>query len=344
MYAPMSVICAVDVVGAVIVIALSFYSLYLMRGIYKRRKGVGLYIYLYYQTVALAVFAVSRSVGHVAKHVLIALGYADVWKALAPVSGSINSFTFIVFGLAALMYANIRSVSERVDSLEKTGRELKSSRELTMRSLEEKEILLKEVHHRVKNNLAIISSLLTMQSRKMRGVQSIRAFEDSRNRIMSMALIHEKLYQSEDLRSINVREYFVSLVHKLMHSYGISDDSVGLEMDITVESMEIDTLIPCGLIINELVSNSLKYAFLNTEEGVINITFKVDGEYMKLDVSDNGDGLPKKLDVDSVGSLGLQIVGALVNQLEGELEIDRSIGTGFKIRFPYATASTYLED
>ncbi len=342
MYAPMTLVSVIDIVGSSMTIALSFYAVYIMRKTYRQKKYIGLYIYLYAQTIALAIFATSRSVGHIAKHVLVTFGLADVWKALAPVSGSINSFTFIVFGLAAILYSNIKTMSDRIDVLEKSREDLRQSREMAMKSLEEKEVLLKEVHHRVKNNLAIVSSLLTMQSRRVKGVKNIRAFKDSRDRIMSMALIHEKLYQSEDLRNINVEEYLQSLILRLMQSYGTGTENIALEMDIRIDTMEIDTLIPCGLMINELVSNSLKYAFLETLEGVLSISLSKDGDRFELEVADNGDGLPEGFETGSSETLGLQIVDALVGQLEGEMKIDTTEGTRFMVSFKDRGTRPYL--
>lgn len=333
MYAPMTLVSIIDIIGSSLTIALSFIAVYIMRNTYRQKKYVGLYIYLYAQTIALAIFATSRSVGHIAKHILVTLGHAEAWKALAPVSGSINSFTFIVFGLAAIMYSNIKTMSDRIDVLEKSREELSQSREMVIKSLEEKEVLLKEVHHRVKNNLAIISSLLTMQARRVKDVKNIRAFKDSRDRVLSMALIHEKLYQSDDLRNINVEEYLRSLITKLMLSYGTGEDNIALEMDISIDTMEIDTLVPCGLLINELVSNSLKYAFLETLEGAISISLSKDGDRFALSVADNGDGLPDGFDIEASETLGLQIVYALVGQLEGDMKIDRAGGTRFTVSF-----------
>jgi PAS domain S-box-containing protein len=210
----------------------------------------------------------------------------------------------------------------------------KQAEEQIKASLEEKEVLLKEIHHRVKNNLQIISSLLDLQSRYIKDDRSLEIFKESQSRVKSIAFIHEKLYQSKGLARINFAEYIRDLTVSLFHSYGVS--STAIKRQITVDSalLDIDTAIPCGLIINELVSNSLKHAFPADKGGEIRINLRSDNDkkYI-LTVSDNGVGFPKDLDFRNTESLGLRLVRALTNQLKGNIEIDSNGGTEFKIIF-----------
>ena len=191
------------------------------------------------------------------------------------------------------------------------------------RSLKEKELLLREIHHRVKNNLQIISTLLTLQSAQIKDQKVIDLYKESQNRIQSMALIHEKLYQSQEISRINLPDYVQTLVSDLFFSYGTDKELIEPVLDVDDVSMGIDTAIPCGFIINELVSNSLKYAFPEGE-GKINVSLHKlsDGNY-SLKIFDDGIGLPQNLDIRKTDTLGLQIVNNLVNQIDGKLEIER---------------------
>jgi two-component sensor histidine kinase len=199
-------------------------------------------------------------------------------------------------------------------------------------SLQEKEVLLKEIHHRVKNNLQIISSLLSLQSEKINSENPAKTFRESQDRIRSMALIHEKLYQSKDISRIDFAEYTRSLTAYLFRSY-VTGPGIGIAIDILDVSLGIDKAIPCGLIINELVSNSLKYAFPDGRSGEVRISLaRGDSDYT-LTVSDNGVGLAADLDFRNTSSLGLQLVNTLVCQLEGTIELNSSHGTVFRITF-----------
>ncbi len=209
----------------------------------------------------------------------------------------------------------------------------KRAEEQIRESLKEKEVLLKEIHHRVKNNLQVISSLLYLQSKKINDEGSFQIFKESQNRIKSMALIHEKLYRSEDLAKIDFAEYIRNLTNSLFRSYEVSSSKVELKIKVDETSMGIDTAIPCGLIINELVSNSLKYAFPDGREGEINIGFHSDDGKFNLVVGDNGVGFPEELDFRNTQSLGLQLVNTLTGQLDGEIYLDKNGGTEFRITF-----------
>lgn len=202
-------------------------------------------------------------------------------------------------------------------------------------SLMEKEVLLREIHHRVKNNLQIISSLLNLQTRCVEGEETINVLKESQNRVKTMAMVHEKLYQSEDLKDVNFKEYIENLVSDLFYSYGVKKGTIDLQIDADDIKMDIDTAIPCGLIINELVTNSLKYAFPGpNKEDIVKVGLKkLQQDKLRLFVSDNGVGLPENLDMENVETLGLKMVKILVNQLKGTLEVDRANGTRFKIIF-----------
>jgi len=205
-------------------------------------------------------------------------------------------------------------------------------------SLKEKEVLIKEIHHRTKNNMQVISSLLNLQSELIKDQQYIELFNDSRNRIRSMALVHEKLYQSSDLTNIDFNDYVKNLSNGLLMSYDISPARISVAVSEHGMNLPIDTAIPCGLIINELISNSLKYAFPDGKAGKITITFNqtsIDGNSgYELKVSDNGIGIPDDIDIRKTRSLGLQLVTNLAeHQLQGEIALTRSHGTEFSIRF-----------
>ena len=201
-------------------------------------------------------------------------------------------------------------------------------------SLNEKEVLLKEIHHRVKNNLQIISSLLDLQANYVDDKEAINVLQESQNRVKSMAMIHEMLYQSPDLASINISNYIQNLVQDLFYSYGAKNNVIPI-IDVEQTFLNIETAIPCGLIMSELVSNSLKYAFPNNETiGEIFVSVHSYDKEFELIISDNGIGLPEDLDFkDMQTSLGLRLVNMLVKQLEGSIELERTHGTKFKIKF-----------
>jgi len=200
-------------------------------------------------------------------------------------------------------------------------------------SLKEKETLLKEIHHRVKNNLQIISSLFNLQARKLKSGQALEIIKDSQSRVKSMALVHEKLYQSKDLTRIDFAEYVRSLTTHLLRIYRVGPATITLKLNIKDVLLDINAAIPCGLIINELVSNSLKHAFPDGREGEIQIALHpITENQIELIVSDDGIGFPKDRDFRNTDSLGLQLVCILVDQLGGTIELDRSEGTTFTIK------------
>jgi len=204
-------------------------------------------------------------------------------------------------------------------------------------SLVEKEVLLREIHHRVKNNMQVISSLLNFQTRYINDKQFITILNESQNRIKSMALIHEKLYRSSDLSNIDFNDYITNLSHDLFKFYGVDTDRITLKLDLERIAFEIDTAIPCGLLVNELLTNSLKHAFPDGRRGEICIMLreKADsGSTYEMVVSDNGIGIPADFDIAKTKSLGLQLIHTLTeHQLQGRLSLDRTNGTTFHITF-----------
>ncbi len=211
----------------------------------------------------------------------------------------------------------------------------KKETEKVKSSLKEKEVLLREIHHRVKNNLQVISSLLSLQSQYVKDKDALQMFKETQDRVYSMALAHEKLYQSENLAEINCRDYIKRLADGLYHSYGVSPKDIELEMDVKNISLNIDRAIPCGLVINELISNALKHAFPShwSEKKKIKISVnqKKNGKIILI-VKDNGIGIPKELDFRKTKSLGLQLVIALAEeQLGGKIILNRKEGTEFRI-------------
>jgi len=201
-------------------------------------------------------------------------------------------------------------------------------------SLEEKEVLLKEIHHRVKNNLQIIVSLLSLQSEYAQDEQAVELFRESQFRVKSMALLHEKLYETEDLAHINFGDYIRDLSNELLSSYGADMGNIKLKIDVEDVFPSLDVAVPCALIINELVSNCLKYAFPGDRGGEIRIGFDLDKQdNYTLSIGDNGAGFPKDVDFPNEQTLGLQLVSTLAEQLEGSVVLDKSAGTTFNISF-----------
>lgn len=241
----------------------------------------------------------------------------------------------------------LMQIQEHEDALQKAHHELERrakelQKELTIRksaesqikkSLQEKEVLLKEIHHRVKNNLQIISSLLYFQSKKAKSKNTHELFNESQNRIQSMALIHEKLYQSDDFENINFEEYLKSLTSHLLFSYGVRSKDIQMQIHVDNIPISIEKAIPCGLIINELISNSMKYAFPNDSKGEIQIQLKKQKKDIELIVQDNGIGISRDINWETSKTLGLRLVHTLVQQLHGTLEIKNEKGIEFKIQF-----------
>ena len=197
-----------------------------------------------------------------------------------------------------------------------------------------KEVLLKEVHHRVKNNLQIISSLLNMQADVLSDAGQIRIFRESQQRVQAMAAIHERLYSQEDMERLDFREYVETLSRDLFYAYGIDSDLVRLRLQLGAVSLGLNQAIPCGLILNELLTNSLKYAFPGTRSGEISVKLSCEQDQrVMLTVADNGTGLPLGFDWTQSQSLGLKIVDILTGQLGGTLHHEPGPGTEFSLIF-----------
>jgi len=212
--------------------------------------------------------------------------------------------------------------------------EQKQAQDKLTASLKEKEVLLKEVHHRVKNNMQVISSMLSLQSQHITDKASRAMFEESQNRVRSMALIHEKLYTSEDLAHIDIAEYIHSLTHQLITTYRTIASRVNMDITVTDIFLAITTAIPCGLIINELVTNALKHAFPHQQKGTITVSMTPStNDSLILTVSDTGIGFPEEIDFRNTTTLGMQLVTSLVEQLDGTITLDRSEGTRIRIEF-----------
>lgn len=213
--------------------------------------------------------------------------------------------------------------------------ERKRAEEAIRESLHEKNILLKEIHHRVKNNLQIISSLLNLQSNYLSDDDSKTLFKETQNRIKTLALVHEKLYKSEDIEYVDISEYIKSIVSFLSYSY--NKEYIDVKYDFSDEKLErfdVEKAIPCGLIINEIVSNSFKYAFPKVFQGEVKVTLSKEHKTYVMNVEDNGVGLPENVDFENSESLGMELIYSLVEQLEGEIKVNCKKGTKYQITFP----------
>jgi PAS domain S-box-containing protein len=225
----------------------------------------------------------------------------------------------------ALVHLNEEMLAE-IDQRKDVERQLQLS-------VSEKETLLKEIHHRVKNNLQIIASLLNLQSQYIKDEQTLSVIKDSQNRIKTMALIHEKIYQSKSLDRIDYGDYLEKITRSLFESYGVSPKKVAMKIHAKNVMLHIDKAIPCSLIINELLANSFKHAFPKDRTGEVRIDVRHDGDTIRLLYSDNGIGLPESITLDHTGSLGMRLISGLTQQLKGTVEIQRGGGTTFLIAF-----------
>jgi PAS domain S-box-containing protein len=221
--------------------------------------------------------------------------------------------------------AILRDVTERVAAEEKI-----------MTTLREKEVLLKEIHHRVKNNLQVVASLLGLQARASAGDEMRRMLLESQNRVYTMALLHESLYHSPNLSQIDFPDYIHQLVSHLFRSYGVETGRIHLETKLDRLYLDLDTAVGCGLIINELVSNSLKYAFPNEASGIIRIELQSSDHVACLVVADNGIGVGNHIDLATAKTLGLRLVRTLVEQLGGSIELRSNGGSEARLSFPVA--------
>jgi len=203
-------------------------------------------------------------------------------------------------------------------------------------TLKEKDFLMQEIHHRVKNNLQIISSLLNLQLKQTEDNKTHSILTDSRNRIQSLALIHEKIYQSENLNEFNLSTYINTLSVNIFRSFMNNASMRTLNVDIKNDCYaDLDICIPCGLVINEIITNSIKHAFPENQKGIISLTLESDKNTLNIIVSDNGIGIPKDIIVEESKSLGLHLIKLLtINQLKGKIDINTENGTKFNISIP----------
>jgi two-component sensor histidine kinase/DNA-binding response OmpR family regulator len=211
---------------------------------------------------------------------------------------------------------------------------VRHSEEQLLAALQEKEVLLKEIHHRVKNNLQVVSSLLKLQSEYCDDPRTVDAFRESQNRVKSMALVHERLYRSQDMARIDFGEYIRSLARDLFRSYNAQVSGITLKVDAANSALDIDRATPCGLITNELISNALKHAFPNGQAGEICVGLSLSDGVFRLAVRDNGVGFPENLDFRKTDTLGLKLIQTLVRQLKGTFTVRSQDGTEIEVRFP----------
>ena len=230
----------------------------------------------------------------------------------------------------------LASLQRRIDELEEHHRALEKSLETTLR---EKELVLKEIHHRVKNNFQIVMSLLSLQENRITEQDTLSMFRDMENRIRAMALIHEKLYQSRDLEKIDFDDYITTLVNDIQRVQEYDGKKETIEFDLEKIRLEMEQAIPCGLMINEIVTNSMKYAFPGgNARGIITISMKNTGyDMVELVISDNGSGMPPAINHDNPGTLGLQLISLLgKNQLRGDINLKTGPGRGTEYRIVFS--------
>ncbi|MBN2417051.1 sensor histidine kinase [bacterium] len=234
--------------------------------------------------------------------------------------------------MANLLAKNMRRSLDR--ALEEIERRKEITRELE-KNLREKEDLLKEVHHRVKNNLTVITSLINLQERQMKNKdQAFKAFQEIRDRIFAMAQVHEKLYKSDSFSHISLRQYTENLANHLFTIYA-TDKQITRTLDIDDIELKIELAVPCGMLINEILINSLKHAFIKRKTGQIAIDIsRLPGNRCTIVIQDNGPGLPKKVNTDDPDSLGLKLIDLLTQQVNGELTITNDNGARFEVVFP----------
>jgi two-component sensor histidine kinase len=245
-------------------------------------------------------------------------------KAEAITGLAVNIFTIVSISIIGVLTSRTQ---KEIDTRTQTEFRIREA-------LGEKEVLLKEVHHRVKNNLQIISSLLNLQSNQIADQKTRDALRESQNRVRSMALIHEKLYQSSDLAKIDFSEYVKSLAADLFRSYQRGLGKVNLIVEADEVALELDRAIPCGLILNELITNALKYAFSEGRYGTLRVELRAGPDHeIKLQVADDGVGMPPGFDYRNADSLGIKLVQSLTAQLDGQLQVEQSNGTVFQISF-----------
>lgn len=243
-----------------------------------------------------------------------------------------NGERFVSYLTASFIYDEGKNIVGSMGISRDITEEIKQKNELED-SLREKEVLLQEVHHRVKNNLQIISSILNLQSSYINDKKILNILKESQNRIKSMSYIHENLYQTNDFSRVNFGEYIKNLSSNLLLTYLQPGKKVNLKIDVEDVFFNLDLAIPCGLIINELLTNALKYAFPENSSGDIEIKMKKSGQDILLSIEDDGVGMDKKIDIEKTETLGLQLVSSLANQIDATIQLELERGTRFIIEF-----------
>jgi PAS domain S-box-containing protein len=239
-----------------------------------------------------------------------------------------------VFAIARDVTAQKLAEVERA-RLVASQQEVARSERAALHSLREKEVLLREIHHRVKNNLQVISSLLSMQARYLPDAEARAIFAQSQNRVQSIALVHEQLYRSADLSHVHFEGYVQSLIENLFYTYGAAERGIACEIDVGGVQLSVDQAIPCGLLINELVTNALKHGFPSGRRGLIRVLLCADRSgTLHLTVADDGVGIPRDFDLHDTRSLGLDLIFTFAEQLDAVIEVEREAGTAFVLRFP----------
>ncbi len=238
-------------------------------------------------------------------------------------------------GIALLQWFTTTLVEDALNESRNYSIELEKLTQEQSSSIKEKNILIQEIHHRVKNNLQMISSLLNMQSRLVKDPRILGPLQDSKNRVLSMAVIHEKLYQSNDLAHINLADYVDDFVDTLLSIYSPSVGSISIDVQVEEIFMDINIAIPFGMLINELLTNALIHAFPKEKHGRINIQVGNNGSHIELTVSDDGVGIPNYVDIGQPNTLGFQLVDALVTQVDGSYSVNTEMGTEIRIVIPW---------
>jgi len=238
----------------------------------------------------------------------------------------------IIWGKAVPLYDNKGNSVGAIETIRDVT-DFREAQKKLRKSLDEKEMHLKEIHHRVKNNLMVISSLLELESRYIKDKSLLGVFKESQNRAKSMAYIHERLYRSTDLKRIDFGDYIQSLGEDIYETYVIDPDRIKLNLKVEDVMVDVNTSVPLGLIVNELLTNSMKYAFPGDRSGEIELEFSCSGDEYLLRVADNGVGFPEDVDYKNTSSLGLQLVTSLTEQINGKISLRNKNGTEFKITF-----------
>ena len=236
--------------------------------------------------------------------------------------------------LSALAILIIAMVSLKAYFQKKKAAELlERKNNFIQKSLQANKMLLKEIHHRVKNNLQVVSSLLYLQSRFLKDSSAKGALDTGRARVQAMSILHQKLYKHEDIQKVDIAQYFEELGHNLFNTYKIKDKNIEFRTSLDDIALDVDTVIPMGLIVNEMISNSLKHAFKGKESGFIHLSIKADGKNIHMKVEDNGVGMPfDQLPHDS-DSLGVELIRSFADKLEADIRINNNEGCTIELNF-----------